>query len=97
VTDRIAGEGVSASPVLLRNGYPAGAIVDLAEALPAALVAMTTHTRTGLTRFMVGSVTMGVLNSAPCPVLVTRPEDQSATDWRRLAAALARDPTTAPR
>jgi nucleotide-binding universal stress UspA family protein len=97
LADRIAGEGVSAYPVLLRNGYPAGALVDLAEALPGALLAMTTHTRTGLTRFMVGSVTMGVLNSAPCPVLVTRPEDDSATEWRRLAAALARDRATAPR
>jgi nucleotide-binding universal stress UspA family protein len=97
LADRIAGEGVSAYPVLLRNAHPAGALVDLAEALPAALLAMTTHTRTGLTRFMVGSVTMGVLNSAPCPVLVTRPEDHSATDWRRLAAALARDQATAPR
>jgi nucleotide-binding universal stress UspA family protein len=97
LADRIAGEGVAANPVLLRNSYPAGALVDLAEALPAALLAMTTHTRTGLARFMIGSVTMGVLNSAPCPVLVTRPEDQSATELRQLAAALAGDRATAPR
>jgi nucleotide-binding universal stress UspA family protein len=75
VAEQVAGEGVAVHPEHLRSTYPAGALVDLAEAAPASLLAMTTHTRSGLARVVFGSVTMGVLNSAPCPVLVTRPEE----------------------
>ena len=75
VAEQVEGEGVAAHPLFLPSMYPAGALVDLAEEAPAALLAMTTHTRRGLTRVIVGSVTTGVLNSAPCPVLVTRPEE----------------------
>jgi nucleotide-binding universal stress UspA family protein len=75
VAERVAAEGLTVHPVLLRSSYPAGELVDLAETLPASMIAMTTNTRAGLARFAVGSVTMGVLNTAPCPVLVTRPED----------------------
>ncbi len=74
VAEQVAAEGLAVHPVLLRSSYPAGEVVDLAETLPASMIAMTTHTRTGLARFVLGSVTMGVLNTAPCPVLVTRPE-----------------------
>lgn len=76
IAAQIEAEGLAVHPVLLRSSYPAGKLVDLAETLPAALMAMTTHTRAGLARFLLGSVTMGVLNTAPCPVLVTRPEGQ---------------------
>jgi nucleotide-binding universal stress UspA family protein len=72
VAEQVECEGVAAHPLLLRSTHPAGALVDLAEEASAALLAMTTHTRGGLTRAVLGSVTMGVLNSAPCPVLVTR-------------------------
>jgi nucleotide-binding universal stress UspA family protein len=75
VAEQVECEGVTAHPVLSRSTHPAGALVDLAEAAPASLLAMTTHTRRGLARMVLGSVTMGVLNSAPCPVLVTRPEE----------------------
>ena len=75
VAEQVECQGVAAHPVLLRSTHPAGALVDLAEEAPAALLAMTTHTRGGLARVALGSVTMGVLNSAPCPVLVTRPEE----------------------
>ena len=74
VADRVANEGLTAHPVLLRSTYPAGALIDLAESSPASLLAMTTHTRRGIARAVLGSVTMGVVNSSPCPVLVTRPE-----------------------
>jgi nucleotide-binding universal stress UspA family protein len=73
VAEQVECEGVAAHPLLLRSTHPSGALVDLAEEAPAALLAMTTHTRGGLARVALGSVTMGVLNSAPCPVLVTRP------------------------
>ncbi len=56
---------------LLSSTYIAGALVDHADALPAALIAMNTEGRTGLARVALGSVTMGVLHLATCPVLVT--------------------------
>jgi nucleotide-binding universal stress UspA family protein len=34
------------------------------------LIVMATHGRTGLTKFVLGSVTEGVLRRSPCPVLV---------------------------
>ena len=55
---------------LLTSSYAAGALVDLAGDLPAALMAMNCSGRTGLARVALGSVTMAVLHLAACPVLV---------------------------
>jgi len=55
---------------LLRTTYVSGALADYADDLPAALMAMKTHARTGVPRFVLGSETMAVLHHAPCPVLV---------------------------
>ena len=52
------------------NGDRAGAIVDTAKAENVDLIAMSTHGRTGLSRWVFGSVTSRVLSHAPCPVLV---------------------------
>jgi len=56
---------------MIRSNYVAGALADYADELPAALVGMNCHARTGLARFALGSVTMGVLQLASCPLLVT--------------------------
>jgi nucleotide-binding universal stress UspA family protein len=55
-------------------GDPAAAILDTAEAEKADLIAMATHGWTGLTRWMLGSVTEKVLRHANLPMLVVRPE-----------------------
>lgn len=57
---------------MVLSGDAAGAIVDSAEEEEADLIAMTTHGYSGLTRWMLGSVTERVLRAAPCPVLVMR-------------------------
>ncbi len=54
----------------LTSDYPAGALVRSARELPATLLAMTTHARTGIARAALGSVTMDVVHHSPCPVLV---------------------------
>ncbi len=54
------------------NGDRAGAIVDTAVTEQAELIIMSTHGRTGLSRWVLGSVTSRVLSLAPCPVLVIR-------------------------
>jgi nucleotide-binding universal stress UspA family protein len=56
----------------LHGTDPAAAIVEFAGTFPSALIAMTTHGRTGFGRVVAGSVTMSVVHAARCPVLVTR-------------------------
>ena len=57
------------------HGAPGRSIPDFATRLPAALIAIATHGRGGLTRITMGSVTAEVVRHAPCPVLITRPTD----------------------
>jgi nucleotide-binding universal stress UspA family protein len=45
-------------------------IVRLAKSLPADLIVMGTHGRTGFQHMLLGSVAERVVRSAPCPVLV---------------------------
>ncbi len=56
----------------LIEGDVAGAIVDTAASEQADLIIMSTHGYSGLTRWVLGSVTEKVLRSAPCPVLAVR-------------------------
>jgi len=56
----------------LHDDFPPGAIADYARELPATLLALTTHARSGLGRAVLGSVAMDVVHRSPCPVLVTR-------------------------
>ncbi len=57
------------------HGAPGRSIPWFAERLPAALIALATHGRGGLTRLAMGSVATEVVRHAPCPVLITRPTD----------------------
>jgi nucleotide-binding universal stress UspA family protein len=57
------------------EGDEAGVIVDTAGDEDVDLIVMSTHGRTGLTRWVLGSITERVLHSAPCPVLVIRSAD----------------------
>jgi nucleotide-binding universal stress UspA family protein len=56
----------------LIEGEPATEIVRLARELPADLVVMGTHGRTGLGRLLMGSVAEQVMRKAPCPVLTVK-------------------------
>jgi len=57
---------------LLRDGPAAPAILSAASELPAQLLVMGTHGRTGLSRMALGSVTEAVVRAAPCSVLIVR-------------------------
>lgn len=63
--------GARARPLLLR-GVPHEAIRRAARARHADLVVLGTHGRTGVARFLIGSVAARVLATAPCPVLTVR-------------------------
>jgi len=60
---------------ILHGPDVADSLVDYANRLPATLIAMATHGRTGLARFALGSVAMRVVHNSPCPVLVVRSPD----------------------
>lgn len=53
-------------------GRPAGLILERARSGAATLIAMATHGRTGVSRWVLGSITEQVLAAAPVPVLVCR-------------------------
>ncbi len=72
IVGRVEAQGLHAHKCVLRSGYPAGAIADFAEGIDADLVAMSSHARTGTARVALGSVTMGVVGMARCPLLVNR-------------------------
>jgi nucleotide-binding universal stress UspA family protein len=71
IAERFGASGVAAEAVTLRGSYVAGAIADYARTLPAAIIATGTSSRRGVKRVALGSVAMGVVSLAPCPVLVT--------------------------
>jgi nucleotide-binding universal stress UspA family protein len=62
---------------MVRDGGPAREILAAAEALPADLIVMGTHGRSGFNRLMLGSVTEKVLRQASCPVLTASREDRA--------------------
>ena len=61
-------------PVKLRTevGLPASGILDVAQEEHADLLALSSHGRTGVSRWAFGSVTEAVLRHCPLPLLVTR-------------------------
>jgi nucleotide-binding universal stress UspA family protein len=72
---RQVAERLGAEFEVLHGSHPDEAIVGFARSLPAGVIAMATHGRTGLARVVAGSVAMGVVRHAPCPVLLLRPAD----------------------
>jgi nucleotide-binding universal stress UspA family protein len=56
-------------------GSPTLEIVEMARSLPADLIVISTHGRTGLKHVVLGSVAEHVVRRAPCPVLVVREEE----------------------
>ena len=54
----------------LRDGPAAPAILSATSELPAQLLVVGTHGRTGLSRIALGSVAQAVVRAAPCSVLL---------------------------
>jgi nucleotide-binding universal stress UspA family protein len=51
-------------------GDPATALTDIAKEAEVDAIVMSTHGRSGISRWLFGSVTQKVLSAAPCPVFV---------------------------
>lgn len=71
MVQRIEAVGVQARPVAL-EGRAAFSILRHLEREGSALVCMTTHGRTGLSRLLLGSIAEEILRHAPCPVWIRR-------------------------
>jgi nucleotide-binding universal stress UspA family protein len=56
--------------VRVEIGDPANTIVEVAKQLKPDAIVMSTHGRSGITRWLFGSVTQKVLAAATCPILV---------------------------
>jgi nucleotide-binding universal stress UspA family protein len=62
----------------ISNLPPADAVLDYAESQNVDLICLATHGRSGISRFVFGSVTQKVVQAAPVPVLVIRPKAPEA-------------------
>lgn len=71
VRDRLKGEGLVAT-TRVAVGAPADGIITQADANGAGLIAMSTHGRSGLARWTLGSVAEKVLREAGTPLLLYR-------------------------
>jgi universal stress protein A len=67
-------EALAAVPhrVVVSQGMPAEEIIRTTQEQRADLVVISTHGRTGLKRFLLGSTAERVIRSVQCPVLVVR-------------------------
>ena len=73
IAERLRPELLSVDTVARWGRHPADEIVHLAAALPASMIAMGTHGRSGLERVALGSVTMTVVHRSKVPVLAIKP------------------------
>jgi nucleotide-binding universal stress UspA family protein len=72
IEKRLKDVGLKVRPEILM-GKPADEIVDYVSKNPFNLIVMSTHGRSGLTRWAFGSVADKVLHATPSPILLVRP------------------------
>lgn len=77
VSARLKADGFAAISAL-RMGQPADQIISYAVQNACDLIAMSTHGRSGIGRWVFGSVADKVLRSAPVPVLLVRAAETKA-------------------
>ena len=58
---------------LIREGSVAETILEVSSEVNADLIAMSTHGRSGISRWLMGSIADRVVNHSPVPVLLIRP------------------------
>lgn len=74
VASKLSRRGVKA-PAEQAEGAAAPTILEAARKLPADVIVMSTHGRSGLARAVFGSVAEEVVRHAPCPVLLVRAKE----------------------
>lgn len=74
VADRLRAAGFAADSVV-QEGDPRDVLVDEAKTWDADLIVIGSHGRTGIARWLLGSVAQSVVGHAPCSVEVVRRRD----------------------
>ena len=72
ICNRVEHEGIKTS-YLIREGPIAEAILEDADAMEVDMIAMSTHGRSGLQRWVMGSIADRVVRHSTIPVLLIRP------------------------
>jgi nucleotide-binding universal stress UspA family protein len=90
LTERLQAEGVAVQSRTL-DGPPVEHVLHLASQIPNSLVVLTTHGRSALARWFVGSVAEGIVQAASVPVLVI-PHQHSRRYAARVSELLVRAP-----
>jgi nucleotide-binding universal stress UspA family protein len=79
-TQELRAEGLERVISTVIQGDPAAEIIELARNTPDNLIAMTTHGRSGLGRWLLGSVAEKVVQHSRDPVLLVRPSEVKASE-----------------
>jgi len=74
-SDRLSGMGVETVETAITHGVPYRAILDAIEEADADLVVIGTHGRTGIDRYLLGSVAEKLVRTSPVPVMTVRASD----------------------
>lgn len=78
------------------EGEPVGQLLDVARTVGADLIAMATHGRTGLERWVKGSSAGRIVHESPVPVFLATPHTadvDASVDYRRVLVPLDGPPT----
>jgi nucleotide-binding universal stress UspA family protein len=79
VIEQAESAGVETIEGVVSSGTPHRAILDYVDEEDVDLVVMGTHGRTGLDRYLLGSVTEKVVRLSDAPVITVRLSDDDAT------------------
>ncbi len=93
---RARAAGVNAS-FLVWEGEPGEAIVAAADAETADIIVVGSHGRSGVSRFLIGSVSDYVVRHAHCPVMVVRGGLEPSRHYAATPTSCRRRPGRAPR
>lgn len=77
---KLEASGIAKTRVVGRYGDPAGEIIELVKESKPDLVAMSSHGRSGISRWRFGSVAEKVLRTIDCPLLVRPAQRKGAAD-----------------
>jgi nucleotide-binding universal stress UspA family protein len=89
--------GVTNVKCLAKEGFAADQIIALARETPDNLIAMCTHGRSGIKRWVLGSVTETVVRHSDDPVLVIRAQDEVRVAERAVSSEeVGRSPVLTP-
>ena len=74
VAAEIEGRGGASAQTVVTTGFPIDEVSRVGRDVDARLIAMATHGRSGVDRWVVGSVADGVVRRSPLPCLLIRPD-----------------------